>query len=181
VKDTDYVAAIVDCLGRPLQNPYGDYYKTSPEEYVTREVQLHIDTIRHIHLHRKPVQNWHADKQTLLQLLRKFGYSRWADTIEYQDSLLISPPRPRSNVFKYACAREAYHLMADFTRQKPTHSVNSGFNRIASLLYEAATGKEPEDSLERACSAIIKEIRKPEKPRERRDAGPPMPPKFRDA
>jgi hypothetical protein len=78
---------------------------------------------------------------------------------DWLKKIQIEPP-PKVDVKKWWCACEAFELMEQFSRQKPSDTGHSGqekgaFHTIAALLYEAVFG-EPEADMQRACAAVLR-------------------------
>jgi hypothetical protein len=67
-------------------------------------------------------------------------------------------PDPRSNPMKWICADSADALIYQFSRKPATGTAEESLHAIASLLFEAVTGK-PNQNLKRAVDAMIKSWR----------------------
>jgi hypothetical protein len=72
---------------------------------------------------------------------------------------LIKGPDPRSNPMQWLCAESADALIYQFSRRPATGTPEGPLHAIASLLYEAVTGKRPNRDLKRAVDAMIKSWR----------------------
>jgi hypothetical protein len=62
------------------------------------------------------------------------------------------------DLMKMWCAISAYEIIERLSDRPPTGTVEGPLRTVASLLYEAATGK-PEVDLKRACDAKLKQMR----------------------
>jgi hypothetical protein len=69
-------------------------------------------------------------------------------------------PDPRSNPMQWICADSADALIYEFSRKPATGTAEESLRAIASLLFEAVTGK-PHQKLKRAVDAMIKSWREP--------------------
>jgi hypothetical protein len=73
---------------------------------------------------------------------------------------LIKAPDPRSNPMQRVCAESADALIYEFSKKPATGTAEGSLHAIASLLFEAVTGK-PNQDLKRAVDAMIKSWREP--------------------
>jgi hypothetical protein len=71
---------------------------------------------------------------------------------------LIKAPDPRSNPMQWICADSADALIYQFSRKPATGTAEGPLHAIASLLFEAVTGK-PNQNLKRAVDGMIKSWR----------------------
>src|SRR5262249_47184979 len=62
---------------------------------------------------------------------------------------------PNFDVRKYFCATSAHNLTRAMSKKKITSSEDGAFRAIASLLYEAVSGREAD--LKRACASVLKQ------------------------
>jgi hypothetical protein len=69
-------------------------------------------------------------------------------------------PDPRSNPMQRICADSADALIYQLSKKPATGTAEESLHAIASLLFEAVTGK-PDQNLKRAVDAMIKAWRKP--------------------
>jgi hypothetical protein len=69
-------------------------------------------------------------------------------------------PDPRSNPMQLVCMESADALIYEFSKRPATGTPEGRLHAIASLLFEAVTGK-PNQNLKRAGDAMIKSWRKP--------------------
>jgi hypothetical protein len=162
--DKRLVADIVEQLerGGPFNDP-----RPRPEdrltllaEHIPSEVQRSIDRMCMLRTFRPP--RWYpkrtaADYRKLGRLLRKMGFTAFAEQIGASDHVTQEPP-PRADAVKYYCASEAFFLMEMFSAKGATFTTGGPFQIIAQKLYEAVTGKEVD--LERACDWVLKQRRK---------------------
>jgi hypothetical protein len=66
---------------------------------------------------------------------------------------------PNYDFLKYDCAKSAHGLMLAMSNRKITSTKDGAFRAIASLLYEAVSGKKDAE-LKRACDSVLREIRR---------------------
>jgi hypothetical protein len=66
--------------------------------------------------------------------------------------------RKRHDLTKRFCADVAYSVVREFSRKSPTTTAGGQFSSVASILYQACTGR-PEADLKRACDKKIKIMR----------------------
>jgi hypothetical protein len=71
---------------------------------------------------------------------------------------LIKAPDPRSKPMQWVCAESADALIYQFSREPATGTAEGSLHAIASLLFEAVTGK-PNQNLKRAIDPMIKSWR----------------------
>jgi hypothetical protein len=73
---------------------------------------------------------------------------------------LIKGPDPRSKPMQWVCAESADALIYQFSRKPATGTAEGPLQTIATLLYEAVTGKcKPNRDLKRAVDGMIKSWR----------------------
>ncbi len=92
----------------------------------------------------KPGLLW-EDLESFLALAKRIE----SVSITFADGLEVPPGKPPKSETKMSAAAFSFDLLTSFQR-KPTLTIDAAYFNVASLLYEAVTGKASV-SLEHAC------------------------------
>jgi hypothetical protein len=169
-QDTQLVALIIDELkyGGTFNDPrHPEDCRTSLADHVRYEAQRSLNRVRLLQTYKwpddVPPAPTTADFRKAAKALRKVAFTEEQRAAINQLEAVWQEPPEHANALKYYCAAEAYFLMEMFAAKAPTGSAGGPFQKIATAIYEAVTGKREGDKMadvKRSCDLVLRSRRR---------------------